>query len=545
MPGKSQLKMAAGVAAIVLLTAGCTSGGSNDPEVTSNSIVIGIAEPQHLMPANTTDPSGTQVLASLFSPLVDFGADHKPFPVAAQSITPDRTSQVWTIKLKPGFTFSNGEPVTAGSYIDAWNYAAYGPNGQSASSLFDRIEGYAELQSRDPDGAAGPRQGPPPRAKTLSGLKKTDDTTFTVTLSAPFVGWAAVLGGTAFYPLPKAAFSSPGVIADGFEDAIIGNGPFKMKGKWEHDDQIRVEKVGRFKGKVPSIDGVTWKIYKDPRAEYADLVAGKVDIQPKIGVEDLATASSDLGGRLQKSPNSSFTFVAFPTFQREFAKPEVRQALSMAINRQEMTDRILLGAETPAQAFVSPAVAGYRPGSCGESCRYEPAKAKAMYAAAGGPSNITITYNADGGHKAWVDEMCREITASLGITCKGASEANLADILTAVEKRRPTGLIRLNWTMDYPLMESYLGPLYGTNGSSNVYGYSNPAFDSLLKQGSAAATPQEAVRKWQQAEDILAHDMPVIPLRFGQNVYGHSEKVANVTVDAAQKVDLDKLQVVG
>ena len=104
-------------------------------------------------------------------------------------------------------------------------------------------------------------------------------------------------------------------------------------------------------------------------------------------------------------------------------------------------------------------------------------------------------------------------------------------------------MIRLGWLMDYPLMENYLGPLYGTNGSSNYYGYSNPAFDSLVKEGSEAATPEAAIQKWQQAEDILAKDMPVIPLRFGQNVFGHSEKVKNVDVDIFTKVDLYKIEV--
>jgi ABC-type transport system substrate-binding protein len=92
-------------------------------------------------------------------------------------------------------------------------------------------------------------------------------------------------------------------------------------------------------------------------------------------------------------------------------------------------------------------------------------------------------------------------------------------------------------------MENYLGPLYGTGGSSNYYGYSNPAFDNLVKEGSAAKTTDEAIAKWQQAEDILAQDMPVIPLRFGQNVFGHSEKVSNVEVDLFQKVDLYKIEV--
>jgi len=533
--------MTAAAAVIVSLAAGCTGGGSDRTDRSSNSVVIAIAEPQHLVPSNTVDPSGTQVLSSLFYPLVGFDAENEPFPVAARSITADRTNKTWTIKLKPGFTFSNGEPVTADNYLDAWNYAAYGANAQTASSLFAGIAGYAELQSADPDGPAGPRRPPAPKARTLSGLRKVDDTTFTVTLSAPFASWESVLGSPAFYPLPKAAFSSPGVLAQGFEDDVIGNGPFRLKGKWEHDDQIRVERADHFRGTVPKVDGITWKIYKNPAAGYADLVAGDVDVLPKIPAEQMSSASGDLGQRLRKSLNSSFAFVGFPMFQPEFAKPEVRQALSMAIDRRALTDKVLKNTETPAAAFVSPAVAGYRANSCGAFCRFDPVKAKAMYMAAGGPRSITITYSAD---EPWVEAMCAQITASLGVACVPAREASLAALLTRVQKRRPVGLIRLSWTMDYPLMESYLSPLYGTDGSSNVYGYSNPAFDSLLEQGYAAATPAVAIQKWQQAEDILAHDMPVIPLRFGQNVYGYSERVANVTVDAAQRVDVYKIQVV-
>jgi oligopeptide transport system substrate-binding protein len=542
MPGKRPWKMAVGATAIALLAAGCSSSGSDSSTATSNNIVVGIVEPQHLIPTNTTETSGAQVLASLFYPLVDFDADKKPVAVAAESITADAANKVWTVKLKPGFTFSNGEPVTSDNYINAWNYGAYGPNGQGASYFFERIDGYADLQSKDPDGD-GPKKAPDPKAKELTGLKKVDDSTFTVTLSAPFAGWESIMGYTAFYPLPKAAFSAPGVIADGFEDAIIGNGPFKMKGKWEHDSQIQVEKVAGFKGTVPKIDGVTWKIYQDQTAEYADLVAGNVDVQTQIPIESLASASGDLGDRFQKSPNSSYAFVGFPTFQKEFANVDVRRALSMAVNRKEMTDQIFLGSQTPATSFVSPVVAGYRANSCGANCEYNPTQAKQLYTAANGPKDIKITYNADGGHKAWVDAMCNQIKASLGVNCTGVGEPKFADLLTKVEKKQPVGLIRLGWLMDYPLMENYLGPLYGTNGSSNYYGYSNPTFDGLVKQGSEAKTPDESIKLWQQAEDILVKDMPVIPLRFGQNVYGHSEKVKNVEVDLFQKVDLYKIEV--
>jgi ABC-type oligopeptide transport system substrate-binding subunit len=123
-------------------------------------------------------------------------------------------------------------------------------------------------------------------------------------------------------------------------------------------------------------------------------------------------------------------------------------------------------------------------------------------------------------------------------------EPTFPDLLTKVEKKQPVGLIRLPWLMDYPLMEDYLSPLYGTNGTSNYYGYTNPTFDSLVKRGSEATTPDESVKYWQQAEDLLAKDMPVIPLRFGENVYGHSKKVTDVEVDEFQRVDVDKIALV-
>ena len=543
MLGKSPWKMAVGATAIALLAAGCSGDGGEESSAASNTVAIGIAEPQHLIPSNTTESNGAEVLASLFYPLVNFDAENQPVEVAAESITPDKANKVWTVKLKPGFTFHNGEPVVAQNYVDAWNYASYGPNGQGGSYFFSRVAGYADLQSTDPDGEEGSQKAPAPKAKKLTGLKVVDESTFTITLSAPFASFKSLLGYTVFYPLPKAAFSSDGVLAEGFEDAIIGNGPFKMKGKWEHDSKIEVEKVADFKGQVPKIDAITWKIYQEDSAQYADLVAGNLDVQTQIPIESLASASADLGDRFQKSPNSSFQFVGFPLFQNEFKDVRVRQAISMAINRQEITDQVFLGSQTPATSFVSPVVAGYRENTCGANCTYNPAEAKKLYEAAKGPAEIKITYNADGPHKAWIDATCNQIKASLGVNCTGQGEPKFADMLTKVEKKQPVGLIRLGWLMDYPLMENYLGPLYGTGGSSNYYGYSNKDFDKLVAEGSSAATPEEAIKKWQAAEDLLAKDMPVIPLRNGQHVYGYSQKVQNVKVDLFQKVDLYEIEV--
>ncbi|GAA4922947.1 peptide ABC transporter substrate-binding protein [Actinoplanes utahensis] len=543
MFGKRPWKMAACAAAISLLVAGCGDGDADDASANANTIVIGIAEPAALLPTNVGDATGSQVLKSLFYPLVDVNAQNQPVEVAAEAIRPDKTNRVWTIKLKPGFTFHNGEKVTAQSYVDAWNYGAYGPNAQNSGYFFARIAGYAEMNPEDPDGK-GPQKAPKPKVNKLSGLKVINELTFSVTLSAPFSGWKTVLAYSVFYPLPKAAFAKDGSIVKGFEEKIIGNGPFKMKGQWEHDDKIVVEKVADFKGQVPKIDGITWKVYQDQVAQYADLVSNNIDVQTDIPIESLSKASADLGDRYQTSSNSTIDFLGFPLYQPEYKNPDVRRAISMAINREEITNQIFLGARLVSKSFVSPVVSGYRENTCGESCDYNPSKARELYAAAGGPAEIKITYNVDGGHQAWVDAVCNQIRAILGVTCTGVQETKFAVLTAKARAREPLGLMRMGWVMDYPLMENYLGPIYGIDGSSNFYGYENAEFDELVAKGSEATTQAAAEKKWQEAEDMLAEDMPVIPLFSRMNVFGYSEHVQNVEMDLFSNVNLYDIETV-
>jgi oligopeptide transport system substrate-binding protein len=302
--------------------------------------------------------------------------------------------------------------------------------------------------------------------------------------------------------------------------------------------------VADFKGTVPKVAGITWKIYQAVEAQYADLVAGNLDVETKIPIENLGSASNDLGDRYAKSPSSAFAFVGFPMYDDKYRNPNVRRAISMAINREEMTDQIFLGSETPAASFVSPVVSGYRPNACGQYCEYNPTKAKQLYAAGNGPRDIKISYNSDGGHKAWIDAMCNQIKTSLGVNCTGTPQPKLSVLLEKVRAKQDVGLIRLSWAMDYPLMENYLGPLYTTDGSSNYYGYQNSTFDSLVRQGSAAPTTAQGEVYWKEAEDILAKDMPVLPLRFGQNVFGYSERVTDVTMDLYNKVDIYTIDLV-
>jgi ABC-type oligopeptide transport system substrate-binding subunit len=513
--------------------AACSSGGGTGSSA-SNPVTIGIGEPQHLVPSNTVESNGTQVIVALWTPLITYDSKGAPVMDAAQSITtPDQ--KVWTITLKPGWTFANGEPVTADNYINAWNYAAYGPNAQLGTNFFQRIAGYADMQSAN--------ASTPPKATTLAGLKKTNNSTFQVTLDSPFSQFELLLGYNVFYPLPSAAFSGPNKINPSFEQAPIGQGPFKMNGVWNHNQNIAVQEYGNYKGTKPNMSNINFKIYQDQNTMYNDLISGNLDVQPQIPSTKLANAPTDLGDRFKKTPSSYIGFITVPSYIQAYTLP-IRQAISMAFNREEITQKIFQSAYTPAASWVSPLVQGYRPDTCGQFCTYNPARAKQLWTQAGGvPGNkILLYYNADGGHKDWVDAVCNQLRTNLGVNCQGAPVAQFADLRNQAQAHNLQGLLRGAWSFDYPSIEDYLAPLYATGAPSNDGGYSNPTFDAALLAAGRAPNQAAAIRGYQGAEDIIAHGMPVIPTWFRDNLFGYSTRMSNVNVDLFANVDVTTLQ---
>jgi len=532
----------AGLATVGLMVSSC--GGSDNGG--SDLFSVAIAEPQYMTPSNCNETSCAEALDGLYLGLVSYDPDtnEAQLTALADSIESDDNT-TWTIRLNEGFTFHDGTPVTADSFIKAWNYAAYGPNAQNNSYFFGPdalgIQGYDAVNPADPDPEDD--QVPEPTADTLAGLEKVSDTEFTVTLDNPFSQFTSVLGYTTFYPMPDAAFNADGTLVDGFEEEPIGNGPYQMDGSWEHNVQIRTVTYPDFAGDAPKNGGVTYKIYQTLEAQWADLQADEVDVTDSLPPSALATAESVLGDRYINQPSSAFQFLGFPTTDPAYADIKVRQAISRAINREEITQTIFEGTRSPSTAFVSPVVAGYRDGTCGDSCSYDQAAAKQLWdEAANKPDTITITYNNDGGHKPWVDAACNQIAAALGVECNGVPKADFAtllDDLDAVQTNASAnfGPFRLGWVMDYPSMQNYLGPLYSTNGSSNYYGYSSQEFDQLIVDGNQSDSADAAIEQYQAAEDVLAQDFPVIPLWDANLTGGYSTKVSDVSIDAFERVD--------
>lgn len=495
-----------------------------------------VGEPESLIPYNTNETEGAEVLNALFSGLVEYELETNAAlwgDDAARAAAADITSEdnvTWTITLKEGWTFHDGTPLTAQNYVDGWNFASLSTNAQGNSYFFEIVEGYDDLQAEVDDEGS---EVTPPAAEELSGLTAVDDQTIEVVLTGPLSNFPTRLGYTAFYPAHPSLLEDP----EAYNEAPIGNGPFQIDGAWEHDQSVRVTRYEDYAGEPAAAEAITFSIYADIATAYNDLLAGNLDVMDSLPPEQLATAEEQFGDRFIETPASSFTYVGFPTYLDEFSDPRVRQAFSMAIDRQPIIDAIFNGSFTPADDLVSPVVDGYREGACGELCTYDPEAAAALLEEAGGiESPITLWFNSGAGHDLWMEAVGTQLQQNLGVEYV-FEELQFADYLGRLDNEEITGPFRLGWVMDYPSPENYLKPIHGTDGSSNNTGYSNPEADELITQGDEADTIEEGVEFYQQADDLIIQDMPIIPMWFGLNQGAFSERVEGATVDAFDRIN--------
>ncbi|MFF9128707.1 MULTISPECIES: ABC transporter substrate-binding protein [unclassified Streptomyces] len=522
MRGAKSAKWVA-IAAVVALGATACGGGSDkgdskaaiDP---NGKFSVEVGEPQNpLQPANTMESNGSIVIKSLFSGLVDYDSNGKIVMVNAQSI--DTTdSKTFTVKLKPGWTFHDGTPVTATSYVKAWNWAANPANKQTNSAWFADIQGYSDV---------APESGKA-KATEMSGLKVVDDNTFTITLAKPIPYFVYKLGYEVFDPLPESFYKDPKAAGE----HPIGNGPYKFV-KWDHKKQIEVAKYDGYKGpNAAKNGGVIFKNYAKLETAYQDLKSGNLDVMRQVAPRDLPVYKADLGDRAVDQAYSAIQSiaVAYYTPQWKNIDPRVLQGLSMAIDRDTITKTVLQGTREPATGWVAKGVLGYTPNAAGDITKYDPAKAKELIKAGGGvPGNkISIQFNADGGHKEWVEAVCGSITKATGVACTGDSKPDFQADTNARDAHQVKSLYRSGWVLDYPFISNFIRDLFGSKADGNQGGFKSKEVDDLIAKADAAKTLEESEKLYQQIEKDLPKYMPSIPLWYYKVNAGYSEKVSGV-----------------
>ena len=511
-----------GTAALVLT--GCASGSGDDDTSSGDATAIiktNGTEPENpLVPSNTTETGGGRIVTSIFAGLVSYNADGTTKNEVADSIESDDAT-VWTVTLKDGWKFTDGTDVTSESFTKAWNWAASFDNvaNSSGSSFFENFKGYSDTEQSDLD------------------LTVESPTEFTVTLNTPEADFPLRLGYSAYSPLPESFYADPAA----FGENPVGNGPYMLDGEgaWTHNQGIKLKTNPDYDGnRKPKNGGLDINFYTSLDSAYADVQGGNLDVLDQIGPAAFQTYQSDFPDTNVNQPAAVFQGMTIPQYLAHFGDDEEgdlrRQAISMSINRDDVTKVIFQGTRTPAKDFTSPVIPGYTDELEGESVlSFDADKAKDLWDQADaispyGDTTFTIGYNSDGGHQEWVDAVTANISKTLGIKAEGKPYPTFAEFRTDASGGAMTGAFRSGWQADYPSLYNFLYPTMATSGSSNDGKYSNPEFDDLLAEGSAASDVDDANASYQKAQEVLLKDLPIIPLWYA-NVNGvWADTVSNV-----------------
>ncbi len=525
-----------------LMATACSTGptntGSSAPAV-SEITINGCTPENPLIPGNTSEVCGGNVIDTFASKLVHYNAETAaPEMDIAESIE-STDNQTFTVKLVPGYKFHDGTVVKAKNFVDAWNYAASGKNGYAGGYFMSVFEGFGDLQcGADAEGASD-CEGSPQKAEAMTGLTVVDDTTFTIKTTEKVSNLPVRLGYSAFAPMPDSFFADP----KAYEAKPIGAGPFQFVSR--SDTEMVVEKFADYSGKFAgNVDKITFKIYTDLAAAYADVVANNLDILDQVPNDQLVgdAYQSDLPERNTQLGTSNFRWITFSPMDDQLKdNTDLRKALSMAINRQELVDQVMSGAGVPADSWVPSTLDGAVAGTCGEACVFDAAKAKALYEKAGGYKG-TLTYSTNVAenplNKAIGEAVVNQLKNTLGVDARFNSVVDFATFNNGIDAGEYKGMFRSGWQMDYPSIENYLTPIYAKGADSNWSKYDSPEFEALLQQAAAAPAGAESNALYQEAEKVLAADFPTAPLFVGAATIGWSDRMAPVKITAFGTPDL-------
>lgn len=512
---KKAVAVVAGACALGMLLSGCGgSGGDSNASGGANVITAFNSEPQNaLIPGDTNETGGGKVGQLLFANLVRYDSKGDTKMEVADSIEPNKDATQYTVKLKDGWKFTDGTPVTAESFTKSWSYTANAKNAQKCSSFFSMIKGYDDLQK---DGLKGDEQ--------LEGLKVVDDKTFTVDLAQSDSVFPIKVGYLAFAPLPESFYKDP----KAFGEKPVGNGMYKLD-KWDHNSQIVLTKNADYKGEEkPKNDGVTFKIYTDVDAAYADVQAGNLDVMDTVPASATKTFEKDSSIEAYNKAGSVIQTFTIPANMKHWETNTEegqlrRQALSMAIDREQLVTKVLNGVGTAATDFTAPAIPGYSKDlKNGKYLKANPSEAKKLWDQAEAISKwdgtLTFSFNADGGAKPIYDAIVNQVKNNLGIKAATNPMPTFQEFRNAVSERKIDGAFRTGWQPDYPSVENYLYQLYDSRAAdgngSNDGDYKNAEVDELLNKAAAATKSDKQIDLYHQVEEILLEQLPAIPIYY-------------------------------
>jgi ABC-type oligopeptide transport system substrate-binding subunit len=457
-------------------------------------------DPETLDPARAEDEHAFNILADIYEGLLIDGGDGTLQPGVAERWSISNDGTTYTFELREDARWSNHEPVIAEHFIIAFRRVLT-PETVSAYSflLLPLQNAQAILDGRLP-------------AESL-GVEAVDDHTLVIHLEAPTPSMLAVLAMPIALPVWPESLLDPHAFRD--PDKFVGNGPFVLD-EWSPIDRISVRRNPAFHDAASiGLDRVDYFPIEDPMTEMNRYRAGELDITATVPPEHIKALQESHLDELRITPRLAVYYIAFDLSEPPFDAVALRQALSMAVDREVLVAAIGRG-ERPAYGFVPDGVSSYKSARYGWqslSAGERHAEARRLLALASwGSASLKLIYDVGDIHEKIaiaVSSMWRDV---LGIEVM-LEKREWQYFLATREQRQEWQMMRFAWTGDYNHPSTFTD-LLTTNNPQNLPAYSNSHYDELLSRAAVTLDNSEQLQLYARAELMMLRDYPLIPLYF-------------------------------
>lgn len=494
---------------VILSLGGCWSRetlveSGNRSQILHRSLAADVAD---LDPHLVTGLPEFNVVTALFEGLVtEDPRDLHPVPGVAEhwEISPDLLT--YTFHLRDQARWSNGEPVRAKDFINAFHRVLSPELGADYAAMLHLVvnaEAYHKGTLTD---------------FTQVGFSAPDERTLVIKLDHPAPYFLTLLSHPAWFPIYLPALNKTGSPYRRGNpwtrpDNFVGNGAFTLK-SWQHDRLIVVEKASTYwDATTVRLNAIHFHPSASIDAEERAFRAGQLHITESLPVSKVDNYRRDHPELLRIDPFLDTYFYRLNVTRPVLNDVKVRRALSLAIDRRSIVETITRGGQQPAVSFTPLGTAGYEPPAV---VHYDVAAAQSLLAAAGYPQGqglptFDLLINSSGNHRIIAEAIQEMWRRELGVT------VNLVNMeqktLFAARRALDYQILRSEWAGDYLDPATFLH-IFTADSGNNHTGWSNQAYDSILYQAARTADQPTRYALYQRAEEILLRDAPIIPIYY-------------------------------
>jgi len=508
---RSKAKRTADILLVVSLLLGLSACGkekqTNVSEGTRNQVLhIGNgAEPQGLDPHIVTGVPEHYIISALLEGLVvEDPVDLTPQPGVAESWTVSDDGKTYVFRIRADARWSNGDPVTANDFVYSWMRLLSPALGAEYAYQLFYLENAREFYTGQMTDFSN------------VGVEATDSHTLEVTLAAPTPFFLSLLAHYSTFPVHQETIEEFGSIDSRTSKwtrpgNYVGNGPFALR-QWELNKIIVVEKSPTYwNAGIVRLNAIHFHPIDNQLTEERMFRSGHLHVTgsvPSEKIEGYREASPEL---IRISPYLGTYYYLINTSRKPFDDVRVRRAFAMSIDRRQIVEKVTKGGQLPAYAFTPPDTQGYTPQA---AIPHDTEAARQLLAEAGYPGGegfpeCELLYNTSEGHRkvAVAIQQMWKVALSVKVTLVNQDWK----VYLSSRKNGDYDISRAGWIGDYADPNTFLD-MFLTGGGNNHSGWSNRSYDSLIARAARTIDRRDRYRLFQEAEDILLKEAPIIPI---------------------------------